>query len=167
MKTESTALSRQRETICHEEKDRREGPWIFFWIFCYCSQVFVHWFRLHSYASRVRHFFRAHPIMGTTNNGRFHFSVSRLQLTVFTQSRPSSSSVSTTSHSLNSAWCWMEEHIHFRWFCTCAKDLGRTIVFLVIFNYHSNTTVISWPNTSAFPRLLSLLFHRLSVCVFL
>ena len=36
MKTESTALARQRETKCHEEKESRDRLWIFFHVF-YCS----------------------------------------------------------------------------------------------------------------------------------
>ena len=54
MKTESPALAEQRETRCHDEKESRDGPWIFFLLFCCRSKVLVRWFRLHRFASGVR-----------------------------------------------------------------------------------------------------------------
>ena len=41
MKTESTILANQRETKCHEEKESRDRPWIFFLVFCWSSIIFV------------------------------------------------------------------------------------------------------------------------------
>ena len=66
MKTESTALARQRETKCHEEREGRHRPWIIFAFSIVVITVLVCWFHFHSFTSCVRSLFGANPKVGTT-----------------------------------------------------------------------------------------------------
>ena len=64
IKPQSPALAGQKETTCHEEKESRDKPWIFFLVFFCCSNVLISWFRLHRFVSHLRFLFGAHPKMG-------------------------------------------------------------------------------------------------------
>ena len=61
MKTDSTTLAIQRETKSCEKKENCDRLWIFFLIFCCCSNELVHWFRLHGCVSGVRSFSEVTP----------------------------------------------------------------------------------------------------------
>ena len=75
--TEPTALARQREITCPEERSHR--PWIFFLVFCCSSNVLVCWFRLYSCTS-VGRFFGAHPKIGLVIFTRLYNLVTGVQL---------------------------------------------------------------------------------------
>ena len=53
--------------------ERGLSNWIFFLVFC-CSNVLVHWFRLHRFAPYVRPLFVAHSKMGQQLSTIFTFS---------------------------------------------------------------------------------------------
>ena len=99
----------------------------FFPVLSYSFYMFVRLFRFHRFASGVRPLFEAHPIKEGAYFVYFYSFLASVQLTVFTSSRLLANRLSNSGHLLTSAWWWREDHIRFRWFQTCAEDLGPTI----------------------------------------
>ena len=105
MKTETLALAGQRETICHEEKESRDRPWIFFLVFCCCSNMLI---------SLVFFFTGSHLVWdplseltskwGPANFGRLHMALSSHYHVTST-----SHQLSNLSRPLTSSWYRRED----------------------------------------------------------
>ena len=95
--------------------------------------MLVHWFCLLRFASGIRPLFRAHPKMGAITFDYLHIFLASVYLGLYLVMSPSQLTFKPES---SSYFHLVLEggHICFRWFHTCAEDLGP-VFFLVIFNY--------------------------------
>ena len=119
--------------------------------------MLVRRFHLHRFASSVRPPFVAHPLIGTTIFVCLYIFLICAQLTVFT----SSCLQTKASRPLTSARCLRENHIRFRWFHTCAGDLGPPVFFPWTLCLPSFLLLFLFP--LSFPKNLPLFIYNLDL----
>ena len=135
MTTESPTLVGQRETTCHEEKEFRHRPWIFFYVLSSSSKTR---FLMRSVLTTV------HPGSNCSLHHLWLVFYYHLYLITFSNQltfKPESSPY----------FCLVLEggHIHFQKFHTGTEDLGPGggVITKVIHQWLANLQQVLWPES--------------------
>ena len=113
----------KRKSISSEERVNWHRTWISSLVFCFRSNMFVHWFSFPRVTSSIRPFFGSHPQNGSPKFSSPYIFVASVQLGVFTLSRLPANPPKPTRPPSCTRYRG-EDHICLQRLYTRAEDLG-------------------------------------------